>query len=66
MVILFKSCLAEWNVTVFFCKVWEPTLGHLLASQEVVGMVDEIWAWEAVQHGDAGLINASALPGTSM
>ncbi|KAF9238980.1 hypothetical protein BU15DRAFT_62247 [Melanogaster broomeanus] len=28
-------------------------------------MVDEVWAWEAVQHGDSGLINAHNLSGIS-
>jgi hypothetical protein len=54
------------HATGFPKEIWEPTLGHLLSSQDVVGLVDEIWSWEAVQHGDAGLINASSLTGTSM
>ena len=29
-------------------------------------MVDEIWAWDAVQNGDAGILNASSLPATRM
>ena len=53
-------CFAKRN-----CQVWEPTLGHLLSS-DVGGMVDEIWAWDAVQNGDAGILNASSLPATRM
>lgn len=26
-------------------------------------MVDEVWAWEAVQHGDAAILNAANLSG---
>ena len=26
-------------------------------------MISEVWTWESVQHGDAGLINAKALTG---
>jgi hypothetical protein len=27
------------------------------------GMVDEVWAWDAVQHGDAAVVNAENLSG---
>lgn len=27
------------------------------------GMVDELWAWDAVQHGDAAVVNAESLSG---
>jgi len=47
------------------CQVWEATIGHLL-STDVAGMVDEIWAWDAVQNGDAGILNAPSLPATRM
>ena len=26
-------------------------------------MVDEVWAWDAVQHGDAAVVNAENLSG---
>ena len=42
-----------------FVKMWEPTIRHLLASSS--HFVDEIWTWEAVQHGDSGLVNGSKL-----
>ena len=38
---------------------------HLL-STDAAGMVDEIWAWDAVQNGDAGILNAPSLPATRM
>ena len=39
-------------------QIWEPAIGHLLCSP-ASGVIDEIWAWESVHHGDAGLINAA-------
>ncbi|KAK2464528.1 hypothetical protein APHAL10511_003507 [Amanita phalloides] len=54
------------GLTLFFAhangfpkEIWEPTLRRLLASS--AHLVDEIWAWEAVQHGDAALVNREAL-----
>ena len=41
----------------FVCQIWEPTLAHLLTSP-IASIIDEIWLWESIQHGDAGLINA--------
>lgn len=38
----------------------EPTIEHLLATPSGA-QIDEIWSWEGVQHGDAGLINEGAL-----
>lgn len=26
-------------------------------------MVDEVWAWDAIQHGDAAVVNAENLSG---
>ncbi|KIK99561.1 hypothetical protein PAXRUDRAFT_786681 [Paxillus rubicundulus Ve08.2h10] len=43
-------------------EIWETMLRSLLDSPAGY-MVDEIWAWEAAQHGDAALINASNLSG---
>ncbi|KIM43145.1 hypothetical protein M413DRAFT_26330 [Hebeloma cylindrosporum] len=52
------------GVTLFFAhangfpkEIFEPTLGHLLSSP-AASIVDEVWVWESVQHGDAGIINA--------
>ena len=39
-------------------QIWEPAIGHLLCSP-AAKVIDEIWAWESVHHGDAGLINAA-------
>ncbi|KZT67778.1 hypothetical protein DAEQUDRAFT_728775 [Daedalea quercina L-15889] len=39
---------------------WEPVISHLtnaLRQAESQGLVDEIWAWEAVNQGDAALVN---------
>ncbi|KAF5353357.1 hypothetical protein D9756_007809 [Leucocoprinus leucothites] len=55
------------GITLFFAhangfpkEIWEPILARIFESP-VSGMIDEVWAWESVQHGDAGLINAAAL-----
>ncbi|KAF9238990.1 hypothetical protein BU15DRAFT_74955 [Melanogaster broomeanus] len=45
-------------------EIWETMLRSLLDSPAGY-MVDEVWAWEAVQHGDSGLINAHNLSGIS-
>ncbi|KAF8621695.1 hypothetical protein AX15_007556 [Amanita polypyramis BW_CC] len=54
------------GLTLFFAhangfpkETWEPTLKHLLASS--AHLVDEVWSWESVQHGDAALVNGQAL-----
>ena len=48
-------------------KIWEPTLVHLLKSltwsSPPAFDIAEIWVWEAVNHGDAGLVNAHHLSG---
>ncbi|KAF9530599.1 Alpha/Beta hydrolase protein [Crepidotus variabilis] len=44
-------------------EIWEPMLDRLLSSQ-AGKIIEEVWAWEAVQHGDAGLINAASASGT--
>ncbi|KAJ3488672.1 hypothetical protein NLJ89_g11591 [Agrocybe chaxingu] len=43
-------------------RIWEPTLGLLLASP-AASVIDEVWCWESVQHGDAALINAHMASG---
>jgi hypothetical protein len=43
-------------------QLWEPTIRHLFSSS-AGAVIDEIWAWESVQHGDACMINHSALSG---
>ncbi|KAG6860707.1 hypothetical protein C0995_008292 [Termitomyces sp. Mi166 len=52
------------GVTLFFAhangfpkEIWEPALQHLLSSP-AASIIDEVWTWESVQHGDACLINA--------
>ncbi|KAG1819131.1 Alpha/Beta hydrolase protein [Suillus subaureus] len=41
-------------------EIWETTLCYLLA---VCGVIDEIWSWESVQHGDSALLNRQNLSG---
>ncbi|KAF9239417.1 Alpha/Beta hydrolase protein [Melanogaster broomeanus] len=48
----------------FSKEIWETTL-HSLLDSPAGYMVDEVWAWEAVQHGDSALINAHSLSGIS-
>jgi hypothetical protein len=41
-------------------QIWEPTLAGLLDSPSGK-LIDEVWVWESVQHGDAALINRESL-----
>ncbi|KAI6002048.1 Alpha/Beta hydrolase protein [Pisolithus albus] len=43
-------------------EIWETMIRSLLDSP-AAPLVDEVWSWEAVQHGDAALINAENLSG---
>ncbi|GBE82655.1 alpha/beta-hydrolase [Sparassis crispa] len=59
------------GVTLFFAhangfpkEIWEPALQHLVAAGQVPGTtytIDEIWTWEAVNHGDSALVNGENL-----
>ncbi|KAG1867458.1 Alpha/Beta hydrolase protein [Suillus tomentosus] len=42
-------------------ETWETTLCYLLAA---CGVIDEIWSWESVQHGDSALLNRQNLSGS--
>ncbi|OJT15451.1 hypothetical protein TRAPUB_7996 [Trametes pubescens] len=46
----------------FSRQIWEPMLKPLLArlSDSATDIVDEIWSFEAVQHGDSAVINDHA------
>ena len=44
--------------TFLYAQIWEPTIGRLLCSP-ACRVIDEIWVWEAVHHGDAGIINSA-------
>ncbi|KAL0946116.1 hypothetical protein HGRIS_012381 [Hohenbuehelia grisea] len=44
----------------FHKETWEPTITNLLSPPGAEN-VNEIWSWEAVQHGDAALINRDKL-----
>lgn len=57
------------GLTLFFAhangfpkEIWETTLRYLL-SLPAASLIDEVWCWEAVQHGDAALINETNLSG---
>lgn len=57
------------GLTLFFAhangfpkEIWETTLRYLLSSP-TASLIDEMWSWEAVQHGDAALINETSLSG---
>ncbi|KAH7911504.1 Alpha/beta hydrolase family-domain-containing protein [Hygrophoropsis aurantiaca] len=43
-------------------EIWETTLRFLL-SHPSASHIEEIWSWEAVQHGDSALLNANSLSG---
>ncbi|KII91718.1 hypothetical protein PLICRDRAFT_173525 [Plicaturopsis crispa FD-325 SS-3] len=62
-----KDLVQSKGITLFFAhangfpkEIWEPTIEYLLATASGP-RIDEVWAFEAVQHGDAGLINEGAL-----
>ncbi|KAG2076277.1 alpha/beta-hydrolase [Suillus decipiens] len=42
-------------------EIWETNLCYLLADCDVI---DEIWSWESVQHGDSALLNRENLSGS--
>jgi hypothetical protein len=46
-------------------QTWEPALLSLIKSleHERSVLVEEVWAWEAVNHGDSALLNAPHLGG---
>ncbi|TFK31945.1 Alpha/beta hydrolase family-domain-containing protein [Crucibulum laeve] len=55
------------GITLFFAhangfpkEIWEPAIGLLLSSR-AGQIIDEVWSWESVQHGDAALLNEGNL-----
>ena len=48
-----------------YLKIWEPMLERLVRdfSAKSGYQVDEIWSWEAANHGDSSLINRDVLGG---
>ena len=47
-------------------QIWEPVLLELIKQRETTHASDqiaEIWAWEAVNHGDSYLLNEQNLGG---
>ena len=54
-----RSLLTQW-----ISQSWEPVILHMLEAQRQADsacLVDEIWAWEAVDHGDAAVVNQQNL-----
>ena len=53
------------RLTLLETQTWEPGLERLVAeySANANYQVDEIWAWEAANHGDACLVNNANLGG---
>ncbi|KAG2135958.1 Alpha/Beta hydrolase protein [Suillus clintonianus] len=49
------------HATGFPKEIWETTLCYLLPA---CGVIDEIWSWESVQHGDSALLNRRNLNGS--
>ncbi|KAG1789207.1 Alpha/Beta hydrolase protein [Suillus plorans] len=49
------------HATGFPKEIWETTLCYLLPA---CGVIDEIWSWESVQHGDSALLNRQNLSGS--
>ncbi|KAG1745299.1 hypothetical protein EDB19DRAFT_1894483 [Suillus lakei] len=49
------------HATGFPKETWEPTLCFLSVA---CGLIDEIWTWESVQHGDSALLNRQNLSGS--
>ncbi|KAG2754389.1 alpha/beta-hydrolase [Suillus brevipes Sb2] len=49
------------HATGFPKEIWETNIRYLLA---VCGVIDEIWSWESVQHGDSALLNRQNLSGS--
>jgi hypothetical protein len=51
-----------------YAQIWEPALLSLIKSLELERsvVVEEVWAWEAVNHGDSALLNAPHLGGVCM
>ncbi|KAG1752171.1 Alpha/beta hydrolase family-domain-containing protein [Suillus lakei] len=43
-------------------EIWETTLRYLLSSP-TASLIDEVWSWEAIQHGDAAIVNETNLSG---
>ncbi|KAJ3857114.1 hypothetical protein EV368DRAFT_30976 [Lentinula lateritia] len=59
---------AKGGLTLFFAhangfhkETWEPTILSLLSSQQSQSCVQEIWVWEACNHGDSALLNIGKL-----
>ncbi|KAF9069692.1 Alpha/Beta hydrolase protein [Rhodocollybia butyracea] len=40
---------------------WEPTILSLLSSPETQSLVQELWVWDVVSHGDSALLNKGKL-----
>ncbi|KAJ1301034.1 hypothetical protein OPQ81_003455 [Rhizoctonia solani] len=45
----------------FHKEIWETTLRYLLSTFQGQASIDEIWALDAVNHGDSGILNKDNL-----
>ncbi|KAF9472712.1 hypothetical protein BDN70DRAFT_886700 [Pholiota conissans] len=54
--------LAFHHANGFPKEIFEPTLEDLFNSP-AADIIDEVWVWESIQHGDAALLNASSNSG---
>lgn len=51
------------------CQTWEPVFKNLIEITETSSSairIEELWSLEAVNHGDAGLLNRSYIPKLSV
>ncbi|GAB1520382.1 hypothetical protein RhiTH_003457 [Rhizoctonia solani] len=49
------------HATGFHKEIWETTLRYLLSTPQGQASIDEIWALDAVNHGDSALLNKENL-----
>ncbi|KAH7337716.1 Alpha/beta hydrolase family-domain-containing protein [Rhizoctonia solani] len=49
------------HATGFHKEIWETTLKYLLSTPQGQANIDEIWALDAANHGDSGLLNKDSL-----
>ncbi|KAF9645255.1 hypothetical protein BDM02DRAFT_3189890 [Thelephora ganbajun] len=64
-----EECEGRKRLTLFLThgigfgkECWEPVLLHLLSNlREEDPIVDEIWSWDAANHGDSALLNKENL-----
>jgi hypothetical protein len=54
-------CFSRLRLLISF-QCWEPVLLHLLSNlREEDPIIDEVWSWDAANHGDSALLNKANL-----